>query len=162
MEAIAKIETLLEEILSKQIRIVEDLLTTAYQETEALRTDDLARLSDLTIEQQLLAEKIQPLEEQRLTYLGMFKEARNLEEEPTLQVLKEDSEASVQLRETAQSLWDKFQQLGDQNELNGMLLNQSLHYTQKILGALNYGANYQPDGSLVQVKNYTSVINESV
>lgn len=162
MEPLLHAEQLLGEVLVQIIPIVEDLITLSYQETEALKEDDLLRLSDLTLEQERLAYKLQELEEQRLAKLTALQQALGLEEPPGLGELLDSPQLTQDFLETAQVLWDKFQQLKEQQELNSLILNQSLQYTRKMISIFNYGATYQPDGRVEQVQKSSSLIDKSV
>ncbi|NLC76088.1 MAG: flagellar protein FlgN [Clostridia bacterium] len=162
MELMSDAEKALREVLTRELAVVEDLLTLAYQLTEALKIDDVERVAELTQKQQLLAARLEAVEGQRLKELAAFVRERRLEAEPTLGELLQDTELTEEFRDVAQSLWDKFQLLQEQHELNGMLLNQSLQYTRKMLGIFNQGATYQPDGTVEQLQVSSALVDKSV
>lgn len=162
MALMSNAEKVLQEILAKELSLVEDLLTIAYQHTEALKKDDLVRVAELTQKQYGLASRLETVEEKRLKALADFTRERELERDPTLGELLEDATLAEEFRAIAQSLWDKFQLLQEQHELNSMLLNQSLQYTRKMLSIFNQGATYQPDGTVEQLPVSSAVIDKSV
>jgi flagellar biosynthesis/type III secretory pathway chaperone len=152
----------LQEVLAKELSLVEDLLTIAYQHTEALKRDDLERVAELTQKQHELSSRLEAVEAQRLKVLADFTRERELEKDPTMGELLGDATLSEEFRTTAQSLWDKFRLLQEQHELNSMLLNQSLQYTRKMLSIFNQGATYQPDGTIEQLPVSSALVDKSV
>lgn len=158
----SKAITELQDMFSQMIPVIEDLLTAAYQQTEALKQDDLDRLLGVVQQQQLLAAKLQSLEEKRLQAVEAFAGEMGLAGPPVLRELVQHSELPEDFRETAKTLQDKLEQLKEQHELNQMLLQQSLYYTRKLLNIFNQASTYQPDGTMEQPQVSSTLIDKSV
>lgn len=156
--SIAELQT----VFYRMIPVIEDLLTAAYQQTEALKKDDLDRLLAIAQQQQLLAAKLQPLEEKRLQAVEAFSKELGLEIPPVLSELVNNTELPEDFRETAKTLQEKLELLREQNELNNMLLTQSLYYTRKLLNIFSQTATYQPDGTVEQIQVSSALIDKSV
>lgn len=154
--------TELQTVLSQMIPVVEDLLTAAYQQTEALKKDDLERLLAIVQQQQLLAAKLQPLEAKRVQALEALAQEMGLASPPVLSELVGDADLPADLRETARVLHGKLELLKEQQELNQMLLQQSLYYTRKLLNIFNQTSTYQPDGTVEQPPVSPALIDKSV
>lgn len=152
----------LQAIFSQMVPVIEDLLTAAYQQTEALKKDDLDRLLAIAQQQQLLAAKLQPLEEKRLQVIETFPQEMGFENPPVLSELINNTGLPEDFRETAKALQNKLELLKEQNELNNMLLTQSLYYTRKMLNIFSQTATYQPDGTVEQIQVSSALIDKSV
>lgn len=151
----------LHEILTEEVQLVKKLLNTAIEQSEALVTDNLSKLMKQNEELEVLAEKLQPLEDKRVIGLLELTKTLELEQEPSLRELALESSLPEEFRQVAKELWELLQKLREQNELNEMLLKQSLHYNQKMQLALNHGGTYQPDGKLEQRKA-SSLLDHSI
>jgi flagellar biosynthesis/type III secretory pathway chaperone len=65
-------------------------------------------------------------------------------------------------KKLADLLRKNFRELQELNELNSLLIKQSLAYVQKVMNALGAGQSvYQPDGTL-EAKARKTVIDKSV
>ncbi|HHX51305.1 MAG TPA: flagellar protein FlgN [Clostridia bacterium] len=154
---------LLEEILIEQNRLVEELLRWGQEELEALTNDDFGRLMEITRKQQFFGEELKDLEEKRLATQKSFQDVLGLEPGASLEELIEHQpDLPESFKKLADLLRKNFRELQELNELNSLLIKQSLAYVQKVMNALGAGQSvYQPDGTL-EAKARKTVIDKSV
>ncbi|MGI6552549.1 MAG: flagellar protein FlgN [Clostridia bacterium] len=156
--------SLLEEILMEQNRLVEELLRWGQEELEALTNDDFGRLLEITQKQQFCGEKLKALEQKRLASLEKLQNILGLEPKASLEeLIKQQPDLPESFTKLAEILRKNFRELQELNELNSLLIKQSLAYVQKVMNALGGGqAVYQPDGSLEAKTTIKAVIDKSV
>lgn len=151
----------LQNILGEQLQLTEKLLMTVKAQTDSLVEDNLSKMMRQNEELEALSDEMQSVEEQRLIATAELAEALELEQGPTLQELAEEPRLPEEFRQIAATLWERLQQLKEQNELNEMLLKQSMLYNQKMQLAFNQKGTYQPDGKLEQRK-ISSLLDHSI
>ncbi len=151
----------LQGILKEQLLLAETTLNAIRELSVSLVEDNLSKIMRRNEDLETLAEKMQSLEEKRIPILTEVAKALDLEQELTLKQLASVTSLSEEFRQVAKDLWEKLQEIQEQNKLNEMLLKQSMYYNQKMQIALNQGSNYQPDGKLEHKKG-SSLLDRSI
>lgn len=121
-------------LMNQQSNFIAELRNLANQQLLALQQDDLDEITSITGQQEYIGRKIAELEEQRQqlirNYSGLvgfeIKHLSNLQQN----VSSRDWDEIQTLKD---EIIDRSQEIKQTNELNTLLLKQSLKYTEKIL-----------------------------
>lgn len=138
--------------------LVKKLLALAEDELEALKTNDLKKLQEVVSQQQFYSDELFELEKKRMVLQGQLAQEYGLEPNLSLkELLASQLLERENLEEVGSELLDNFAKLKEANELNNMLIRQSLAYINKVLKAvLPQGqATYSPRGEI----NTTEALN---
>lgn len=122
------------EILNEQLALHENLLSLSEEKKEILINGSLARLEQIVKEEHKLIQEVSYLEKDRYAMIRQLAEALRIEvEKITVSFLIEvvqDENDKHRLTKLKDSLEEVVKELGDINELNAKLLEQSLEYIQ--------------------------------
>lgn len=125
-------------ILSKQKSLIDELLNLSCEQLQALKQDDLDKIIYITSHQEYVGRQLAVLEQQRRIMLEQYCQDLEIEikhfSELSLYTSRNDFAEMEMIRD---EITDGCQKLQEDNELNALLLKQSLNYTQRVLGVLN-------------------------
>lgn len=145
-------------LLLEHDSLVAKLLELAEEELEALKANDLKGLQKVISQQQRLSDELFDLEKKRMALQAQLAEEYGISPHISLRELLASSLPGIdELEEVGQRILDNFNKLKEVNELNNLLIRQSLAYINKILKAvLPQGqATYSPSGQI----NNTEPVN---
>lgn len=150
-------------IMEKQQELMALLVSLGEEELAALRTGDIARLAQLTRQQEDAAMKLANLEKERVLVQTELAELLDIRPDATVKdIISSAGEGVEDLRRVTQLLRESHARLQELNETNRLLIKQSLGYVNRMLEALGArhvvyeqygGAERQVGGSLAVDKS---------
>lgn len=141
----------LADLLEAQNNLMERLCRLGREQLQALRRDDLAELQRITAEQEALSRELTELETRRLALQERLAAGLNLRPDFSLrELLGMPLAGAARLRQLAAQAAENTAQLRDLNEVNRLLINQSLAYVNRMLQAVQprEKPTYGPGGRL--------------
>ncbi len=154
----------LTDVLKKQKNTIEKLLELSEDQLQALKADDIEKLSEITAMQEENGRKLALLEKKRRDIITVYskKTGENIK---TLNKLFKyiDDKDKTAVQKLADEIKEKHEILKQNNELNRILLKQGIAYTNKILSCFSKNENkvYGKKGE-VENKNIARSLNKSV
>jgi len=128
----------LSNLLERQDELISGLISLGKSQLKAMRANDLAELARVTSEQQELSARLVYLEGERVEIqhrLGLL--LHKTGSEVTLKEILERADVNRErLEALAKRLTKNYEELRDLNEINRLLIRQSLSFVNKILTAL--------------------------
>ncbi|MHB1126217.1 MAG: flagellar protein FlgN [Bacillota bacterium] len=131
-----KFFALMEELLTKQDRLIVDLIQMGEEELAALKENNYLELQRINGEQEKFSRQLAELERSRLCLQRELAAALDLNKEATLtEMLPHALENQGALSDLGKMLQLNFHRLKELNETNRLLIRQSLAFVNKILQA---------------------------
>lgn len=127
-------------ILEEQKGLMEELLSLASQQLQALKQDDLDQIKNISSHQEYTGRRMAFLEQKRRAVLEEYSQRLGMVVEHISQLqfyVSPDDFAEIQ--SIRDQIINSSQKLQQDHELNALLLKQGLVYTARILGVLNTG-----------------------
>ncbi|MHB1419673.1 MAG: flagellar protein FlgN [Bacillota bacterium] len=148
----------MEELLTKQDRLIQELIRLGEEELFALKENNFMELQRITGEQEKSSRQLSELERTRLGLQQDLAAALDLNKESTLnEMLPHAGENQGKLQDLGKMLQLNFHRLKELNETNRLLIRQSLAFVNKILQVfapreqLVYSANGQVENPAPRV-----------
>jgi len=129
-------------ILNRQKKLLEELNKLAGEQLQAIKQDSPEEITAITARQEYSARQLALLEEQRNSVIEEYSQKIGMEiknfSELLLHLKSDDREEIKKIRD---DILAECHQLDEANELNTLLLKQSLRFSEHILEILN-GRNF--------------------
>ncbi len=132
---------------------MEELLSLAEQQLQALRQDDLEQIISISSHQENAGRKMAVLEQRRRAVLEEYSQKLGTTVLHISQLeFYTSSEEFAAIQTVRNQIISNWQKLQEEHELNSLLLKQGLIYTARVLGVLNTGKSgvYGKSGDLRQ------------
>lgn len=153
-------------ILREECRLYKDILEITTKKTETIKTNEIKELDKITRIEQTFIKKIGKLEEEREETVKNIRKEFNIDENADMsQIIERIGEEHKKEIETITSeLMDILQKIKEKNDLNGMLIKDSLEFinlnvnlltnatTQNTYGGKNTTGNMTQNRSMFEVK----------
>jgi flagellar biosynthesis/type III secretory pathway chaperone len=125
------------EILDKQKKLIDELLNLASEQLQALKLDDLNKITSLTARQEYIKQQLALLEQKRHTIIEQYSRKRGVEIKYLSELLYIENNDSAEVKKIRKEIIDSCQKLKEVHALNSLLLKQGLKYTERVWGVLN-------------------------
>lgn len=133
-------EQTLTDILAELIQLHKRLNELALEKVDAVKKNEIATLNDIIKQETSLIKKLTRAEQSRMNAIQQFSKEKGLViENVTMETIIEHSsnEEQPQLREQFHCLLDEMTRLREMNELNKMLIEDSLRFVNLSLDLLS-------------------------
>ncbi len=125
-------------IMHEQKKLIEELHKLGKEQLQALKLDDVDKIFSITGQQDYITREMAVLEKERLIILHELSPKIGVEIKNFSELLPYiSSDDSQIIQEIRDEILNSCQKIKTENELNTLLLKQSLKYTKKILSILN-------------------------
>ena len=125
-------------ILHQQHSLIMEMDSLVKEQVQALKQDDLDRITSITSQQEYIGRQIADLEEQRRLIISDYSRmiGVNIENVSELQQFLTSSDWN-EIQKLRDEILNTSQEIKRNNELNTLLLKQGLKYAEKMLRVLN-------------------------
>jgi|GEM_PF-1537334 len=151
-------------ILDKQNSLIEELRDLANEQLQALKQDDVDKIFLITGQQDYTMREMAVLENERVIIMNELSSKTGVEIKNFSELFPFiGSDDSQTIQEIRDKILNSSQKIKTENELNTLLIKQSLKYTKKILGILNVnnGSFYGKSGDL-QRRNSKGILDINI
>jgi len=124
--------------LHQQHSLITEMGSLVNEQVQALKQDDLDRITAITSQQEYIGRQIADLEEQRRLIISDYSRmiGFNIENVSELQQFSTSSDWN-EIQKLRDEILKTSQEIKKNNELNTLLLKQGLRYAEKMLRVLN-------------------------
>ncbi|GAW92901.1 flagellar protein FlgN [Calderihabitans maritimus] len=154
----------LREVMERQNSLVKELIELGNRETAALKKNDIIAVSRITKEQEILGTELVKAEQKRMQLHQELAGRLNLPRQCTLsQILDQNlPEGGEKLAQLSRELGENYHRLHEINELNKLLIRQSLALVNRLLTYLHpqHRLTYRSTGEVEVIPS--STLNQTV
>ncbi len=124
--------------LETQNNLMRELMEVGQRQLEAIKDDDLPKINVANKEQENLGRQLALMEKKRRELTFQFSKEYGKEEAKLADIMQAATPEQKQiLKQLSEQIICNQSKLGEINELTSLLLRQSLHYIQRLLGSIS-------------------------
>jgi flagellar biosynthesis/type III secretory pathway chaperone len=128
----------LKEVLNKQNSLIEELRALTSEQLQALKQDDLNKITYITSHQEYIGRQLAVSELQRRMILEEYSQEHGIEIKHFSELqLHIDSDNFAQIQKSRDDIINNCQNLKEEQGVNALLLNQGMRFTERVMGVIN-------------------------
>lgn len=125
------------EIMTRQKKLINELLDIASEQLQALKLNDLKKINSLTGRQEYIGRQLALLEQKRHVIIEQYSRKHGIEIKHFSELLPIENDDFTEVKRISKEIADSCQKLKEEHELNSLLLKQGLKYTERAGEVLN-------------------------